>query len=145
MSEHPPLIVYTLLTQLGLAGGSTGWGLSYKAMPSGAGNDNYVTCKGATGTTDGSIVTNKTSKTVVELKSEAIQIRVRSKNYDMAWKKSEAIREALLQILEQNIIVNGKTFQIHNFQMTSDVTYIGQEEVALREHFTSNWLFTVRE
>jgi hypothetical protein len=145
MSKHPPLIVYTLLNQLGLVGGNTGWGISYVKMPAGAGNNKYVTCKGTTAVIDGSIVVDKVAKIVVEQKREAFQIRVRSTSYDEAWYKSEAIREALLGILEQTIVVDGASFLIHNFQMITDITYIGQEETANREHFTSNWLFTVSE
>lgn len=145
MTKHPPLIVYTLLNQLGLVGGSTGWGISYVKMPAGTGNNKFVTCQGTTPVIDGSIIIDKATKKVFEQKREGIQIRVRSTSYDEAWSKSEAIREALIGVLEQTIVVDSISYLIHNFQMTTGITYIGQEETANREHFTSNWLFTVSE
>lgn len=74
-----------------------------------------------------------------------IQLRIRSSTSKIGWVKIEDIADALDEVKNVDIAVDGKTYRIQNASRTSPIVPLGLEVGTRRYLFTVNYLLTVRK
>jgi hypothetical protein len=122
-------------------GDDLSWPIYISHMPDeDDGNGNCVALYDTTGVLDGRL----TSGSVIE--HYGLQVKVRSADYLIGWKKMSEILELIRAIKNQNISLESSVFVVNNVSETTPVLGIGVEEGSgRRELFTVNLLATMKE
>ena len=144
MDHSPAQIIVQYLVDEGLAtepDSSGEWPVYTGHLPDGTGVvDNVLAVYDTPGTKDGRPLDG------LPLFHDGIQVRVRSTDYSTGWIKARAVADALGEISEEVVAVDGTDYIIHNISQSTAVVPLGQEEgTKRRDHFTVNFLATLKE
>lgn len=144
MNHTPAQIVrqFYLDEELVVEPGSSGsWPAYIGHMPDGEGSvDDCVTIYDTTGVKDGRLMSG------ANIFHEGVQVRVRSTSYTTGWKKAWELAEALAGILRKSLDLDSDSYIIQSVTQSTVVVPLGAEEgTKRRDHFTVNFLVTLKE
>lgn len=142
MSDSPSKVFQYMLVQLSLGtlpvpGVAADWRVYRQALTND--NRNAIFIFGTTPEQDGRLMSGQ----VIE--HPGIQIRIRGMTDEDAEVKGMAIESALAGVKHLTVPVGGNNYLVESFKKTSGLTFIFQEEVGNRRHYTINGTITVRE
>lgn len=73
-----------------------------------------------------------------------IQIRARSMTQRGAWNKVATIVSALITYQFETVVIGAKSYRFVSFDLTSDPTYMGEEEKEKRHHYAADGTVTLK-
>lgn len=113
------------------------WKFSNERLPTDG--DQFVAVRPGTDVTDGTI--QKTGETVIHY---GVQILVRARDSDTAFRKASAIVQYIQQKRDA-VTVNGKTFRVVGWSLTTPPSHLTTESQNQREVWVTNGLATIKE
>ncbi len=131
-------IIAKYLEDAGIVGGVSGWVCYSNKLPSSP--DKVVVVYNTTPRLEG-----RAQGATEQAKHPGIAITIRgTSDYNVGENQAQEVRDALLALKKTFVTLAGEDFRIQCFKMTSDVTFIAEEESNKRNVFTVNGTITIK-
>lgn len=133
MNAMPTEVVRQYLISQGLIGdeNATDWASTIGMLP--ISPDNAISITDTSG-----ILGDKNIDDGSEDEHFGIQVRVRSTDYDIGYKKLDAIKKKLATVQRVSLVVNSESVKFQSFKLTSGIMFMGYEEKNQRAAFSLN-------
>lgn len=140
----PSKVIKTLLEEDLIAGGTTGWGLTFSRMP--VDPDNHVSVFDVGGSAEPTIIRKDLPGTPKqESRKYGIQVLVRAKLYEVGYTKAQQVRNTIIQWLRRDVVISGVSYRVHCLIADGDLIVLPQQEQERRELFSINALAVIEE
>jgi len=141
MNHSPAQIIEKYLVDVGIFDNSN-WFLFIGSLPPSEEGKSPIRAAAVYDTTG--LLDGRLMESGEVIKHPGFQIKLRSDNYELGWKKLSDAGDSLSLINNTTVIVDTSTYIVENVSATADITALGPEQGSTRyQLFVSNFILTV--